>query len=285
MNSCDIAEKQNEPFMLKVQYAARYCYNLAEKQNYFVWLLCLISAFSIFLPDELPGYLSLVVSFSADIIAWTLMILVNKNVQKAADLRKYFDTYSIGINANTYSEAEERRIAEIARKTYSKNPEIAELQMGNTGNDNPPGVHDWYMFSKQYDGLEAKFECQRQNTWWDKELFPIKYAVTLIVLGIITVIFIILAVQNEFIKTLLCSAGLLIKLIERVVDSRKYRVLSIKIDGAQQTLEAHLTIEGIEQLQTLIDERRATNILGINFLHKKFANRLTKKYDNISNPK
>lgn len=88
--------------------------------------------------------------------------------------------------------------------------------------------------------------------------------------------FFILAVQNEFIKTLLCSAGLLIKLIERVVDSRKYRVLSIKIDGAQQTLEAHLTIEGIEQLQTLIDERRATNILGINFLHKKFANRLTK---------
>ena len=285
MNSCDIAEKQNEPFMLKVQYAARYCYNLAEKQNYFSWLFCFISAFSIFLPDELPGYLSLVVPFSADIIAWTLMILVNKNVQKAADLRKYFDTYSIGINANTYSEAEERRIAEIARKTYSKNPEIAELQMGNTGNDNPPGVRDWYMFSKQYDGLEAKFECQRQNTWWDKELFPIKYAVTLIVLGIITVIFFILAVQNEFIKTLLCSAGLLIKLIERVVDSRKYRVLSIKIDGAQQTLEAHLTIEGIEQLQTLIDERRATNILGINFLHKKFANRLTKKYDNISNPK
>ena len=141
------------------------------------------------------------------------------------------------------------------------------------------------MFSKQYDGLDAKFECQRQNTWWDKELFPIKCTVTLIVLGIITVIFIILAVQNEFIKTLLCSAGLLIKLIERVVDGRKYRVLSIKIDGAQQTLEAHLTIEGVEQLQTLIDERRAINILGINFLHKKLANRLTQKYDNISNPK
>lgn len=285
MNSCDIAEKQNEPFMLKVQYAARYCYNLAEKQNYFVWIFCLISAFAIFLPDELPGYLSRVVPFSADIIAWTLMIWVNKNVQKAADLRKYFDAYSIEINANTYSETEKRRIAEIVGKTYSRNPEIAELQMANTGNDNPPGVHDWYRFSKQYDGLAAKFECQRQNAWWDKKLFQIKYVITLIVLGIVTVIFIILAAQNGFIRTLLCSVGLLIKLIERVFDIRKYRVLSIRIDGAQQTLETHLTIEGVEQLQTLIDERRATNILGINFLHKKLANRLTQKYDNISNPK
>lgn len=270
--------------MLKVQYAARFCYNLAEKQNYFVWLFCLISAFSIFLPDELPGYLSLVIPFSADFIAWILMIFVNRNVKKAADLRKYFDAYSIGISEGHHSEAEKRQLAEIAEKIYSKNPEIAELQMRNTGNDNPPGVHDWYMFSKQYDGLEARFECQRQNTWWDKELFPIKYVATFVILGITMIIFIILAVQNEFIKAFLCSVGLLTKLIERVVDNRKYRVLSIKIDGAQQTLEAHLTIEGVEQLQMLIDERRATNILGINYLHKKFANRLTKKYDNISNP-
>ncbi len=283
MNSCNIIERQNEPFLLKVQYAARYYYNSAEKQNYFVWLFCLISAFSIFLPDGLPRHLSLVVPFFADIIAWILMILVNKNVQKAADLRRYFDAYSIDIGVDQYSESEKRRLTEIAEKTYSKNSKIAELQMRNTGNDNPPGVHDWYMFSKQYDGLEAKFECQRQNTWWDKALFRIKYVVTLIALGIIAAIFIILAVKNDFFKTLLCSAGLLIKLFERVIDNRKYHNLSIKIEGAQQTLEAHLSIEGVKQLQVLIDDRRAINILGINVLHKKWANKLTQKYDNISN--
>lgn len=282
MNSYNIAERQNEPILLKTQYAARYCYNLAEKQNYFVWLFCLISGFSIFLPDGLPCHLSLGIPFSVDIIAWLLMILVNKNVQKAADLRRYFDANSIDISADQFSESEKRRLAEIAEKIYSKNPESAELQMRNTGNDNPPGVHDWYMFSKQYDGLEAKFECQRQNTWWDKALFPIKYAVTLVAFGIIMATFIILAVKNDFFKTLLCSAGLLIKLIERIIDNRKYRILSIKIDGAQQTLEAHLSLEGIKQLQGLIDDRRAVNILGINLLHKKLANKLTKKYDKIS---
>lgn len=283
MSSCDIVEKQNEPFMLKVQYAARCCYNLAEKQNYFVWVFCLISALSIFLPDGLLWYLSLTAPFVADIIAWVLMILVNRNVQKAAYLRKYFDAYSLDIGADQYSEAEKRRLAEISAKCYSQNPIGAELQMRNTGTDNPPGVHDWYMFSKQYDGLEAKFECQRQNTWWDKELFPIRCFVTLIVFGIVAVIFIILAVRNDFVKTLLCSAGLLIKLVERVFDNRKYRILSIKIDGAQQMLEAHLTHEGVEQLQLQIDERREINILGINFLHKIRANKLTRKYDNISN--
>lgn len=282
MNSCDIVERQNEPFMLKIQYAARICFNLAEKQNYFVWLFCFISAFSIFLPDGLPEYFSLVVPFAADIIAWVLMTFVNKNVQKGADLRKYFDVYSVNIRTDQYSESEKRRLTEISEKIYSKNSEVAELQMRNTGNDNPPGVHDWYMFSKQYNGLEAKFECQRQNTWWDKKLFPIKCAVTALVFGIAVIVFVTLAIWNGFFKTLLCSAGLLTKLFERVVDNRKYRILSIKIDGAQQTLEAHLTIEGVEQLQTLIDERRAVNILGINLLHKKLANKLTKKYDNIS---
>lgn len=283
MNNDDIIKRQNERFMLKVQYAARYCYNSAEKQNYFAWLFCLISAFCIFLPDGLPVHLSLVIPFSADIIAWILMILVNKNVQKAADSRKYFDAYSLDIGAEQYSETEKRRLAEIAEKCYSKNPNNAELQMRNTGNDNPPGVRNWYTFSKQYDDLEAKFECQRQNTWWDKELFQIKYVITFIALGIIMAIFIILAVRNDFTKILLCSAGLLIKLVERVIDNKKYRVLSIEIDGSQQTLEAHLTSEGVEQLQKLIHERQAVNILGINFLHKILANKLTKKYNDISN--
>ena len=282
MNSCDIAERQNEPFMLKIQYAARFCYNLAEKQNYFVWLFCFISAFSIFLPDGLPEYLPLVVPFTADIIAWILMTFVNKNVQKGADLRKYFDVYSVNISTDQYSESEKRRLTEISEKIYSKNSEVAELQMRNTGNDNPPGVHDWYMFSKQYNGLEAKFECQRQNTWWDKKLFPIKCAVTALVFGIAVIVFVTVAIWNGFFLILLCSAGLLTKLFERVVDNGKYCILSIKIDGAQQTLEAHLTIEGVEQLQALINERRAVNILGINLLHKKLANKLTKKYNNIS---
>ncbi len=284
MNSCDIAKRQNEPFSLKIQYAARCCYNLAEDQNYCVWFFCVISAFSIFLPDRLSWHL--IVPFLADIIAWYLMNQVNKNVQKAADLRKYFDAYSIDINADQFSNEEKRQLAEIADEKYSKKPKDANLQMRNSGEDNPPGVYDWYIFPNQYTGLEAKFECQRQNTWWDKKLSSTKYAATSIIFVILILAFIAIAlmVHNGPIDTILCSAGLLTKVVERIIDNRKYRNLSIRIDGAQQVVEAHLTIEGIKQLQILIDERRAVNVLGINFLHKRKANKFTKKYNNRSNP-
>ena len=285
MNSTSIIERQNKPCMLKIQYAARVCYNNAEKLNYIVWFFCLISAFSIFFPDSLPYHLSFAVPFVADIAAWVLMNVVNRNVKKAAELRKYFDAYSIDIAKNQFSEAEERKLIELAEDKYAKNPKQAELQIKNTGSDYPPGVYDWYKFSTKYEGLKAKFECQCQNTWWDKKQFPLKCIVKAIAFVMVVTLFIVLMIHNNFVKTLLCSAGLLIKLAERIIDGFRYWKVSIEIDGAQKMLEAHLTSEGIKELQILIDKRRAVNILGINLLHKKSANKLTKRYDDITNPR
>lgn len=284
MDSISITKRQNKLCMLKIQYAARVCYNNAEKLNYIVWLFCLVSAFSVFLPESLPYHLSFAVPFVADIAAWVLMNIVNGNVVKAAELRKYFDAYSIDIAINEFSEAEKRKLIELAEDKYAKNPKQAELQIKNTGSDYPPGVYDWYKFSTKYEGLKAKFECQCQNTWWDKKQFPLKYTVKAITFVMVAILFIVLMIHNSFVKTLLCSAGLLIKLAERMIDGFRYWRISIEIDGAQKTLEAHLTLEGIKELQVLIDKRRAVNILGINLLHKKSANKLTKRYDDITNP-
>lgn len=285
MSCYNIKKRQNESFMLKIQYAARYCYNMAEKQNYFAWLLCLISGLCIFFPDGLPMCISLGVPFVADIFAWVLMGFVNKNVQRAADLRKYFDAYSIGINAIRHSDEEKRRLTELAEVIYTKNSRVAEIQMKNTGTDSPPGVQDWYVFSDQYNGLEAKFECQRQNTWWNEKLFRVRCIVTHVFLGIIVVIFFVLAILNGVCKALLCSAGLFIWIAERVKCNWKYCVLSFEIKGAQQILEVNLTTKGIERLQEFIDDRRTVNIVGINMFYKKNARGLTHIYKNISNPK
>lgn len=271
--------------MLKVQYAARCYYNLAERQNTIVWFFCLISAFSVFLPDTLPCYLSIAVPFIADIIAWILMLLVTKNVEQGAELREFFDAYSLNINTDQFSEEKKRQLLESAKKQCSKKPKEAEIQMRNTGSDNPPGVYDWYLFSKDIDGLEAQFECQRQNTWWDKKLTSIRYTVSIITCIILTLTFIVLMIHNNAIRTLLCSASLIIKLVERIKDNHKYRCLSLKIDGAQETLGVHLSEEGIMQLQGMINERRAINVLGINLSHRRLASKLTAEYNWISNPK
>ena len=87
-------------------------------------------------------------------------------------------------------------------------------------------------------------------------------------------------VNNHILTVILCSAGFIIKIIERLVENAKYIRLSILIDGAQQAIETHPTSEGVKKLQDLIDERRATNVLELNFLHKKSADTLSRLYEN-----
>ena len=43
MSSKEIQVRQNQELQLKIQYAARECYNTAEKLNYWVWGLCILS--------------------------------------------------------------------------------------------------------------------------------------------------------------------------------------------------------------------------------------------------
>ena len=77
------------------------------------------------------------------------------------------------------------------------------------------------------------------------------------------------------------QTGVLIKICERVIENWRYARVSRLIDGSQQTIEVHPTVEGIEQLQNLIDKRRAINVLEFGVLHNRLASKLTKLYENI----
>lgn len=87
---------------------------------------------------------------------------------------------------------------------------------------------------------------------------------------------------NSILNILLCSAGILIKICERVIENWRYFRISRLIEGAQQAIEVHPTAEGVKKLQNLIDERRSINVLEFGYFHKKLANKLSKLYENIS---
>lgn len=280
MSSNEIQSKQNDEKLLKIQYAAREHYDFAEKLNHFAWLLCLVSAFSVFLPDRCPAFISYGIPFIADIVALFLVLLVNHRVTTAAKLRKYFDAYVLKICPDQFSETDLREMKEAAEKAYSKNPQKAIIQMANTGKDSPPGVHEWYVFSEPCMSISAQFECQRQNTWWNSKMFQKRLIATIGAFILIGIAFLLLAIKTDVIVVLLCSAGLIGRIVERLIENSKYIYLSNLIDGAQQAVEAHPTNEGIEKLQTLIDKRRAINVLESNWFHKKNANRLSKLYEN-----
>ena len=95
MNSNEIQERQNKEIALKVQYAARVCFNSAEKNNHFAWIACLVSAFSVFLPNSWPMYIINGIPCVADIFAFVFSLITSHQVNWASKLRKFFDSYAV----------------------------------------------------------------------------------------------------------------------------------------------------------------------------------------------
>lgn len=279
MNSNEIQDRQNEKALLKIQYAAKKCYNSAEKANGFVWIVCVISALSIFLPNTFPAVIVFGVPLVLDLAAFSLMLFVAYKVKTAAQLRKYFDAYVLNINLAQFSETELRRIKEVAGKIYSKNLEDANIQMVHTGSDSPPGVYDWYVFPLPQTGINAQFECQRQNTWWNSKMSQRRLVLTGCGVAIIVIVFGVFMSKVGSSIVLLYSAGFIIKIFERLIENIRYIIISNQIDGAQRVIEAHPSIESIELLQNFINERRSIIVLELNWLHKKTAETLTKEYE------
>ena len=80
---------------------------------------------------------------------------------------------------------------------------------------------------------------------------------------------------------LLCTFGLILKLLERLTENVKYFWLSKKIDDYVSAMNESRTEKQIEQLQKLINKRRAMPILEINAVHKKVAKQLSELYQKI----
>lgn len=78
MGSQEIQNRQNKVRFLKIQYAARICFNAAENYNYFAWLACIASAFSIFLPDTWHIFIVNGIPFVLDFVAVILCGLTKK---------------------------------------------------------------------------------------------------------------------------------------------------------------------------------------------------------------
>lgn len=282
VNSNDIYEKENRTEMLKIQYAARKCFNNAECLNYCAWIACMVATFSIILPNNLPICIVYGIPFLADIFAAIFSFFSNREVEWASKLRRYFDYTVLDLANGELSENEIRSVKERAEYIYNKNVQEANIQMANNGNDFPPGVKDWYVFKTYQEDLLVKFECQKQNFWWNKKMTS-KRIVVNIIGGIFLIIFMVLLCKyNGYLKTFLCSAGIILKICERVYANWQYSKVSNKIEGSLLTIENNLSEQGIETLQQLIDERRSINVLEIGLLHKKMAKKLTELYDRIA---
>ena len=280
MNSNIIQERQNDETLLKIQYAARKCFNSAEKYNYFSLVVCLVSGLSVLSPESWNEDILNMIRLALDIMAMLFCAVASNTSKWGATLRKYFDAQVLDICANQFSESEIQKILEKTENIFLKNPEKAATQINNTGHDSPPGVKDWYEFSAPFDGVKAQFECQKQNIWWTQKMMYRRLCMTVCLsIGIIFFFGVLIAITNHSVlSVLLCSGGIIFKIVERLVQNIKYFYVSLLILGSKIAVEAKPATENVERLQLLIDEFRSINVQESNFIHRKVAAKLSNLY-------
>ena len=284
VNSSIINNQQNEEEFLKIQFAARKCFNEAEKINYLCWLFCFLSASLVFIPDSTTKLITVLTPSILDIIAFIFNLVFYKNLKNAAALRNYFDSQVLMIKNTEYTNLQKQKIRDLAYSIFHKNQDEATISIHNTGRDTPPGIRNWYEFKTELDGVSAQYECQSQNIWWNKKMIEKSLVVFIVVAIIVIVLFLSLFCFFHFdiFHILPCSLGIIIKAAERITEYYKYAIISTKIDTFQECIENNLTSDNIVKLQSLIDERRIIPVLEINRIHKSKAKEFSNLYEELN---
>ncbi|MFV0529803.1 MAG: S-4TM family putative pore-forming effector [Lachnospiraceae bacterium] len=275
-----INARQNEKEMLKYQFAARVYYNRAELLSYLIWFLCLISAACVFISINTSWFQW--IPLIADLMAVLLGLTLSHTLSNAASFRSYFDAYVLNIGIESFEDNDLRKLKERSSKLIHTKRKYYHVQITNTGNDTPPGVRDWYDIPTSYSERDAQYECQKQNCWWNKKMADKRCLINImfVIFAVVVAVFAIrnVSMGNGIMIGILGSGGIITRCIERVLANKEYRDLSLKIDGASETLSDSRDMKNLCKLQDFINKRRKLPVLEINFIHKRIAFELSKMY-------
>ena len=268
--------------MLECQYAARHYYNKAELYSCISFILTMLSFLCICIPELFKNsalYLTLVL----DSFALLVYFLMGKSVSSAAALRNYFDDTVLGFDGN-HQPNEKRRLQEYILKAISKNEILCQQQITHDGRDTPPGVKNWYEFSKDYPDSEVVFECQKQNQWWNKKMTKLRLLIysAVVVMSIIAVILVCTYFHVSFIQAIAYVTSMIITFSDRLYENCQYLRQSVKIDDFCEAYSCSRSSDQINALQDLIASRRELRVVEINYLHKRNSKKLSEQYAEIS---
>lgn len=282
MKVIEILKRQNEDKFLKIQYASRFYFNLAEKYDNWLCVILLLTSFCIFMPESWNPCFVKIFPMLLNAFSFILDKLKSIHVKDAALLRNYYDARVLDINPNSFSESDEWKVLDKTETIFSKHEEQGLVQMRNTGYDKPRGVRNWYDIPKSLDGTKAQFECQKSNENWDKKLNKSRLLKLYVIIFLVVIVFFILYIlKYNILDLIICFSGLIINMTGRLYDIYQYNDKSRKISNAIEAYGGNPSKENIEYLQKLINERREIKVLGVNFYHKRVAPKLSKHFHNI----
>lgn len=282
ISSLDIKRNQNTEDNIKLQCAAGYYYNLAEKMNYICWALCIVAIVVSFISDS-DSLVGMSLMLIIDICCIAAAGIVNSSTKSAGDLRKLFDARVLFGDNGGFENTEIRELNEKAIRIISRHKKNYDYISCKNGSDTPPGKRDWYDLSDEIEPLKAQLECQAQNRWWNKEMVKIRQVVLGIVFFIVVVIVAVLYAKLHISTVAMGNAMTVVfaRMCERAVCSKKYYKVSVNIDTQYKTASENVSEKTIKDLQKYIDERRHLPVFEMNIIHRLRAAKLTKLYREI----
>ncbi len=268
--------------ILKCQYASRYFFNTAENYNTAAIILSILSALCILVPDT-HKCLSLLLPLIFDTLVFVFYLRMGQLISDAALLRNHFDNIVLEFKNAQLSEKDLRKIQALILKSSSNNADC-QRQISNTGRDAPPGVRDWYEFSKIYSDSEVVFECQKQNQWWNKEMQQRRIVTYpfIICLSIVCAVLAGYYLKVTWLEIVVCFGGIVVTFFDRIIENVRYFRLSLKIDDYCELLSTSKNKKQINALQALIESRRELRVVELNHAHIKNSKRLSEQYEKIS---
>lgn len=277
----NISTKQNEVRMLKIQFTSRTFYNKAEKLNNVAFIISFLLMFVIFIPDESSIYLTILLPLFMQFLCFLIIIRRDKYVENAARLRNYFDSYVLNIKFEEYSDTQIREINELAEENCEARMDEYSIQSQNNGECDIPGVLDWYVIKDEINQIDAIYECQKQNIWWNINMDKFRFQLFAWISIFIVVVLIIIHIFSGFLMMILSFFAIFYLLFSYINNWFSYMIISYKISGIIDILDLNRNENGILVLQNLLIELRKLNLLQINKFHKIKANYLSKLYKKI----
>lgn len=278
----NIAKKQNELEMLRIQYSARHCYNFAGILNRMSWLLCIISSVILNLPcvtDRLPRGVAVIGAIIA-IVVIAIDFWKKHLIRMGAALKKLFDYKLFGFDPlNEINGFSEKSLKISVGKIITRYPKSCQKQISHSGTDKPNGVKDWYNeISPELSSQDAIQKCQRENLHFDTSLVTFTQWIYIAVLVLLFCVLILLNFNLSYIDVIIkiCSMiSLVIKIVTETLSIYKLKITLNIIKSLSYTnaLESQV-------IQKMIDERRNVDVtipgivykINSRFLHLSFKN-------------
>lgn len=280
----EISRRQNESKPLKIQFTSRMLFNRAERENYFVWVLYVISALMSLLNNDFPKWVTPLAIIVFDLLALALEQKMKKDIIQAANLRSLFDRYVFGM-PQVITREDSDELYEIVEDMVKRHPEKYRIQITHTGSDTPPGVKNWYNTNIDISTHTVPaFYLIKENKWWDKKMVRSKnvaYIVLALIVIIPTAFFGHCMPLSDIIVVLAGILGLLIRLGSKIITMCRYQKISNQLDGFVKEYDNFVSDKGLNVLQNTIEERRRLPLVHCNAIHTRLSKKLNNKYDTI----